>query len=287
VVEREPSRGRFGGTILSTTRQTNSGGRLFRQDFYVVTGSLVFLSGVAWFYVLRVPDEGMDVGVLTRPESVDSMSDPMSGMDMGSSMSLAVFMTTWVVMMVAMMFPATAPVVLVFDRWRRSRNRSTSLTVSFVLGYLAVWSAAGLSVYAALLVIEDQVTTSESAVRVGGATLVAAVLYQLSPLKTICLTKCRSPLTLVMDHAQRLGRGRFGPFQVGVVHGAYCLGCCWALMAVLVVLGLMHLGWMAAVSGLILVEKVLPSGHGYGQIIGAGIAVAGATVLITGSGLGA
>jgi predicted metal-binding membrane protein len=254
-----------------------------RRDLYVVTGSLVFLSAVAWFYVVREPDDGMAVGVLNRPES----SDPMSAMDAGSGMSLTLFMTTWVVMMVAMMFPATAPVVLVFDRWRRARHRTIFLTVSFILGYLAVWSAAGLSVYAALMVIEDHVTSSESAVRVGGATLAAAGIYQLTPLKTICLTKCRSPLTLVMNHAQQLARGLLGPLRVGVVHGAYCLGCCWALMAVLVVLGLMNLGWMAAVSALILVEKVLPAGHHIGRVIGAGIVVAGATVLITGSGLGA
>jgi predicted metal-binding membrane protein len=261
---------------------------LARRDLYAVTGALVFLSAVAWLYVIRGPDDGMAVGVLTRPESVDPMSAMDSGMaDMASRMSLAVFMTTWVVMMVAMMFPATAPVVLVFDRWRRARHRTTFLTVGFVVGYLAVWTAAGLSVYAALMVIEDHVTSSESAVRVGGATLIAAGIYQLSPLKTVCLTKCRSPLTLIMDHAQQLGRGLLGPFRVGVIHGAYCLGCCWALMAVLVVLGLMNLGWMAAVSALILVEKVLPWGHGYGRIMGVGIAVAGATVLVTGSGLGA
>ena len=247
----------------------------------------MFLSAVAWFYVVREPDDGMDVGVLTRSESSDPMSGMDMGMDMGSSMSLTLFMTTWVVMMVAMMFPATAPVVLVFDRWRRTRNRTPILTVGFVVGYLAVWATAGLSVYAALMVIEDHVTSSESAVRVGGATLVAAGLYQLSPLKTACLTKCRSPLALVMKYAQQLGRGVLGPLQVGVVHGAYCLGCCWALMAVLVVLGLMNLGWMAAVSALILVEKVLPAGHTYGRIIGIGIGIAGATVLITGSGLGA
>lgn len=257
-----------------------------RRDLYVVTGSLVFLSTVAWLYVVRAPDGDMAVGVLTRPDS-DPMSGPMPGMDMGSGMSLTVFMTTWVVMMVAMMFPATSPVVLVFDRWRRSRHRTAFLTVSFVLGYLVVWTTAGLSAYAALMVIDDHVTSSESAVRVGGATLVAAGLYQLSLLKTMCLTKCRSPLALIMSHSRQLGRGLLGPLQVGVVHGAYCLGCCWALMAVLVVLGLMNLGWMAAVSALILVEKVLPAGHRYGRIIGVGIVVAGATVLITGSGLGA
>jgi predicted metal-binding membrane protein len=244
---------------------------------YVVTLSLVFLSGVAWLYVVREPDSGMAIGVLTRPSS----GDPMSMMEMGSGMSFTLFISTWIVMMVAMMFPAIVPVVLLFDRWRRTRGRSMASTISFVSGYLVVWGAAGLLVYAALVAIETQVQSSETAVRLGGVSLVLAGVYQLSPLKTICLSKCRSPLSLVMQHGPRLGRGLRGPLEVGVVHGAYCLGCCWALMVVLIVLGLMNLGWMAAVSALILVEKVLPWGHGFSRVFGVGFAVAGATVLLT------
>jgi predicted metal-binding membrane protein len=242
----------------------------------------VFLSAIAWLYVGRETDAGMAVGVLTRPRSGDTMSMA----DHSSGMSLPLFITTWLVMMIAMMFPATAPVVLLFDRWRRNRHRNMASTLSFVMGYLAVWTLAGLLAYGALVTIEAQVQNSTAAVRLGGVTLVAAGLYQLSPLKTICLTKCRSPLGLVMEHAQLLGRGVRGPFRVGILHGTYCFGCCWALMAILLVLGLMNLGWMAAVSGLILVEKVLPAGRGLGRAIGVGIALVGATVLITGTGLG-
>jgi len=285
VVEREPP-GTIscGGSFLNAMPEAQQGGRgkSTNWDLYVVTGSLVFLSAVAWLYVGRETDDGMSVGLLTRPLS----GDTMAMMDDGSGMSLALFMVTWTVMMIAMMFPATAPVVLLFDRWRRSRERNIASTLSFVTGYLTVWAVAGLFVYGVLVAIEMNVENSTTAVRLGGVTLVAAGLYQLSPLKTICLTKCRSPLGLVMAHAQHLGRGLRGPFHVGVFHGAYCLGCCWALMAVLVVLGLMHLGWMAAVSALILVEKVFPAGQGFGRAIGVGIALAGATVLVTGTGLG-
>lgn len=285
MVQRE-SYGAFscGGSVLSAIPEARRGrgSHAPRLDLYVITGSLVFLSAVAWLYVGRESDEGMAVGVLTRPQSGDSMAM----MDHGSGMSFTLFIVTWIVMMIAMMFPAITPVVLLFDRWRRSRKRTMASTFSFVLGYLVVWTTAGLLVYGALVAIEANVENSTTAVRLGGVTLVAAGVYQLTPLKTICLTKCRSPLGLVMQHAQQLGRGLRGPFRVGIFHGSYCLGCCWALMAVLVVLGLMNLGWMAAVSALILVEKVLPVGQGFGRVVGVGLAAAGATVLVTGAGLG-
>ena len=209
----------------------------------------------------------------------------MSMMEHISGITFTLFISTWLVMMIAMMFPAVAPVVLLFDRWRRSRDRSIASSVSFVMGYAFVWGAAGLLVYAALVAIETQAQNSEAAVRLGGASLLLAGAYQLSPLKTACLRKCRSPLSLIMEHGQLLGRGLRGPFQVGVVHGAYCLGCCWALMVVLIVLGLMNLGWMAAVSAVILVEKLFPAGLGLARTVGVGLAVAGVTVLVTTPGI--
>lgn len=253
-----------------------------RWDVYVVVGALVFLSAVAWLYVGHVASDGMTVGVLTRSSS----GDAMAMMSHGTVMALASFIATWMVMMVAMMFPATAPVVLLFDRWRRSRGRSPASTLSFIAGYLVVWTMAGLLAYVALMAVEQYVENSTTAVRVGGAAVVAAGLYQLSPLKTRCLSKCRSPLGLVMAHAQHLGRGLRGPLRVGVSHGAYCLGCCWALMAVLLTLGLMNLGWMAAVSGLVLLEKIVPAGPRFGRAIGVGLILTGAAVLVTGTGLG-
>jgi predicted metal-binding membrane protein len=284
VVQREPDGGRNGGgPVLNAVPGTGTRGRRHatRWDAYVVTGSLVLLSGAAWFYLSRDPGDDMAVGVLTRPDADVGMS-----MDSDTSMSLGLFTITWLVMMIAMMFPAIAPVVLLFDRWRRKRNKTPASTLGFVLGYLVVWTTAGLVVYAALLAIDARVDSSTTAIRIGGAVLVAAGLYQMTPLKTVCLTKCRSPLGLVMEHAHDLGRGMRGPLRVGLSHGAYCLGCCWALMAILVVLGLMNPGWMAAVTALILVEKVLPPGPAIGRIIGMGITLAGAAVLVTGSGLG-
>ena len=122
---------------------------------------------------------------------------------------------------------------------------------------------------------------SDTAVRVGGLTLLAAGAYQLSPLKTVCLRACRSPLGFLMAHPPRADRGLLGPLTVGVRHGLYCLGCCWALMAVLVVLGVMHVGWMAGVAVLVLAEKVLPRGGTVSRLAGAALLVAGAVVALT------
>jgi predicted metal-binding membrane protein len=134
-------------------------------------------------------------------------------------------------------------------------------------------------------VLDTQLSGMSTAVRVGGAILVVAGVYQLTPLKAVCLARCRSPLSLIMENAQLLGRGIRGPMQVGVRHGGYCLGCCWALMAVLIALGVMHVGWMAAVAALILAEKVLPAGRLLAAVFGAGLIAAGGLVIATGVGV--
>jgi predicted metal-binding membrane protein len=211
-----------------------------------------------------------------------SMGMPSDLMDVsGWAASLPLFVTMWVVMMVAMMFPAVSPVVLLFDRWRRGRQRSVATTIAFVAGYLIIWSVAGVFAFAAIVALDLQIDSSTTAVRVGGAVLVVAGIYQLTPLKSVCLTQCRSPLSLIMEHAQLLGEGVRGPLQVGIKHGGWCIGCCWALMAVLIALGVMHLGWMAAVATVILAEKILPGGSTTSRVIGGVLLVAGAAVAAT------
>jgi predicted metal-binding membrane protein len=258
---------------------------------------MIVLSAIAWTYVVWMPVDGMARGILTRrPEAMDmgDMSMPMpmpmpstqDAMDVSGWMAaLPLFVVMWVVMMVAMMFPAVSPGVLIFDRWRRSRDRSAATTVGFIAGYLLVWTVAGVFAFAAIVALDTQLADMSIAVRVGGAILIVAGAYQLTPLKAACLAQCRSPLSLIMEHAQLLGRGVRGPLQVGLRHGAYCLGCCWALMAVLIALGVMHLGWMAAVAALILAEKVLPGGRIAASVVGAGLIAAGGVVVATGVGV--
>lgn len=264
--------------------------RPVNRDTIVVTAAMVVLSVLAWVYLVWMPVEGMARGILARsPMDSMPMDMPMDSMPMPSNLmdvsgwatSLPLFLAMWVVMMVAMMFPAASPVVLVFDRWRRSRQRSVATTVFFVAGYLIIWGVAGVLAFTAIIALDLQIDRSSTAVRVGGAVLVGAGIYQLTPLKTACLTQCRSPLSLIMQHAQLLGEGVRGPMQVGLMHGGWCIGCCWALMAVLIAMGVMHLGWMAAVAAVILAEKVLPGGRMTSRVIGGVLLAAGVAVAAT------
>jgi predicted metal-binding membrane protein len=261
----------------------------------VVIGAMVALAAIAWSYLFWMPVDGMARGILARRPDAMGMDMDMGDMPMpsqwelmdvsGWAASLPLFIVMWVVMMVAMMFPAASPVVLVFDRWRRSRGRSVAATIAFVVGYLIIWTVAGIFAYAAIVVLDTQLASMSTAVRVGGAILILAGIYQFTPLKALCLTHCRSPLSLIMRHAQTLGRGIRGPLQVGLWHGGYCLGCCWALMAVLVALGVMHVGWMAAVAAVILAEKALPGGRVTASAVGVGLIAAGGVVVATGVGV--
>ena len=280
--------------MLSTTSDDASARRrgAVRRDTAVVIGAMVLLSALAWVYLVWMPVDGMARGILARSrESMGSMSMDMDSMSMnmpsdlmdvsGWAASLPLFVAMWVVMMVAMMFPAVSPVVLLFDRWRRGRQRSVATTIAFIAGYLIIWSVVGVFAFAAIVALDLQIDSSTTAVRVGGVVLVVAGIYQLTPLKSVCLTQCRSPLSLIMEHAQLLGEGVRGPLQVGIKHGGWCIGCCWALMAVLIALGVMHLGWMAAVAAVILAEKVLPGGSTTSRVIGGLLLVAGVAVAAT------
>jgi predicted metal-binding membrane protein len=266
------------------------GRRTVNRDTLVVTAAMVLLSAMAWTYLVWMPVEGMARGILARsPMDSMPMDMPMGPMPMPSNLmdvsgwatSLPLFVAMWVVMMVAMMFPAVSPVVLLFDRWRRSRQRSAATSFAFVAGYLIIWGVVGVFAFTAIVALDLQIDNSSTAMRVGGAVLVGAGIYQLTPLKTVCLTQCRSPLSLIMQHGQLLGEGVRGPLQVGLMHGGWCIGCCWALMAVLIALGVMHLGWMAAVAAVILAEKLLPAGRAVSYGIGGVLLAAGAVVAAT------
>src|SRR3984893_17396418 len=184
--------------------------------------------------------------------------------------SAAIYMATWLTMMVAMMFPAVAPVVATFAQVARNRNEAWLTVPAFVAGYLAVWTAAGLIPLALYLSSRGMVAgmsgSPPGAIAIG-AVLVLAGLYQFTPWKSICLRACRSAVGLVMNHDFRTGA--MGAFRTGASHGAYCLGCCWALMAVLVVVGLMSLPLMAGLTVLFVAEKNWRYGQGLSRVAGA------------------
>ncbi|MGH7214345.1 MAG: DUF2182 domain-containing protein [Tepidisphaeraceae bacterium] len=246
-------------------------------DHAVLLPALLGLSACAWLLTNRLAGDDMRLGILTGSGDIAMDMDAAS-----HSMALGLFMATWVVMMVAMMFPAVAPVVLTFRRWADSRGRSGWATGAFVAGYLTVWTAIGGLVYAVLLSLEAWLAGGEDgAVRAGAILLMGAGVYQFSPLKDVCLKHCRSPLGFLMMHGDTLTRGYSGPFRVGVVHGAYCLGCCWALMIVLVLLGLMNIVWMGVVAAVILVEKVLPAGEVMSRVAGASFVIVGVVLAMS------
>jgi predicted metal-binding membrane protein len=189
-----------------------------------------------------------------------STADRMAGMDAGPGSDLGAlgwFLGVWVVMMAAMMFPSLAPTVALYAKM--TRQRGTSLGVLFTSGYLLVWGAAGALAYG-LFRLGASLFGGNLAWHTGGRWLAAGVLalaaiYELTPLKDVCLAKCRSPLGFLLGTWRD---GRRGAFQMGSRHAGWCLGCCWALMAALFALGVMSLTWMALVAAMIALEKTLP-----------------------------
>jgi predicted metal-binding membrane protein len=225
----------------------DTGSRAARLDRarLVLLGALLALAVVAW---------------LVTNDRMGGM-ESMPGMALGS---LGFFATVWVVMMAAMMFPAAAPTVLTYDRLRdghraAGKGAAADATALFVAGYLGVWTAAGLAAYALFEVVRAIdpafLAWDEAGRYLTGGVIVAAAVYQVTPLKRACLAECRSPMMFL---AERWSDGRSGALELGIRHGAWCLGCCWALMAALFAVGVMSLGWMALIAAFIVAERLLP-----------------------------
>ena len=199
-----------------------------------LVGTLFVLAGVAWWGT-AVRMGGMDAGPGTDPGSV------------------GFYLTTWVVMMAAMMFPSVAPMVSTYSRIRGAR------VPVLLAGYLAAWTAWGLLAYGALragrALDGDALAWDRGGRWLAAGVLLLAAGYELTPFKDACLTRCRSPFGYLVGSWRG---GRWGPLRMGFEHGAWCVGCCWGLMAALFALGAMSLGWMAFVAALIALEKLLP-----------------------------
>jgi len=186
--------------------------------------------------------------------------DQMRGMDNGPWTGLGTlswFLGVWVVMMAAMMFPSVAPTVALYSRMGREEAPLSPLF--FVAGYLVTWTGAGLLAFSIAVsgrgLAGDVLAWDRAGRWVAGGTLILAAVYELTPLKDVCLGKCRSPLGVLLGSWRS---GRAGAVRMGVRNGAWCVGCCWALMASLFALGVMSITWMAIVAGLIAAEKTIP-----------------------------
>ncbi|MGB3099291.1 MAG: DUF2182 domain-containing protein [Solirubrobacterales bacterium] len=193
--------------------------------------------------------------------------DRMAGMDAGPGTDLGglgFWLTAWVVMMAAMMFPSIAPMVVMYARIEEGKRRKgqptqAGATAIFVGGYLLTWTAAGLLSYAIFEIGRfldlGFLAWDRSGPYVAGGVIIAAAIYQLTPLKNVCLRHCRTPLTFVLMHWRP---GRIGALRMGMEHGGWCVGCCWGLMAALFALGVMSIGWMVLIAAMIALEKLLP-----------------------------
>jgi predicted metal-binding membrane protein len=214
---------------------------------------LIGLAAVGWWWSVRMASDMDAAG-----GGMDGMAG-LDGMGGDSVLSLGASLLAWLAMMSAMMFPAISPVVRLYAR-AAAAGRVAPLP-AFVAGYLAVWTALGLPGYVGWRVLMDPVAEGRTwAGRLAGGVLLVAAVWQLTPLKSICLRHCRSPLSFFLRFGGSVTRP-LGALRMGTSHGLYCVGCCWALMAVLVAMGTMNLGWMVALALLILLEKNAPFGE--------------------------
>jgi predicted metal-binding membrane protein len=228
--------------------------------------------------------DGMaDMGSATMDDASDMAATGMAGAGW-SLAAFSAFVVAWAVMMAAMMFPAAAPMLLLYHTLatqRQARGQAFVPTWVFAAGYLLVWTTVGALTWVLVQRLSDvvgQFGATERAtwapLALGGVMIVAG-LYQLTPLKQVCLDHCRSPFSFVMHH-WREGYG--GALRMGIAHGAYCLGCCWALFAVLVAAGVMSLAWMLLLTLVVFAEKVLPGGQRTSHVVGVAFLILGVVV---------
>lgn len=232
----------------------------------LILASLLVLATAAWALLVW--------------QSVTADSSAM-GLTMG--MGAPLFIAIWVAMMAAMMFPTAAPMILTFagvHAGKRERGGPFVPTWVFVSAYMTVWALFGVVAYAVAVgaesLAEHSMWLMDNAARVGGGALALAGLYQLSPLKRSCLSKCRTPLGFLLG-SWRDGYG--GSFRMGFEHGAYCLGCCWLLFVILFPLGVMNVAAMAVITLLIFAEKSSPIGRQVGQMAAVALIAYGALVV--------
>jgi predicted metal-binding membrane protein len=245
---------------------------LLRRERLIVCGCLVAMVVLSWLYLLHLK-AAMDMSGMNMPGMI------MVDAQQWGATEVVLLFVMWAVMMVAMMVPSATPMILAFltvNQSRSAANRPFVPVGIFLLGYLAVWTA-----YSAVATLAEwglhqasllSTTMGATSAALNGGLLIAAGVFQLTPLKRTCLKGCRSPLSFLMSEWRD---GATGAFGMGLRHGAYCLGCCWILMALLFVAGVMNLFWVGVIALLVMAEKILPEGEILGYIAGIALVAAG------------
>ncbi|RUV74684.1 MAG: DUF2182 domain-containing protein [Mesorhizobium sp.] len=288
--------------------------RLLRRDRVITIAGVVALCLLAWLYIVAGAGLGMNAWEMTRlalfphQQTADVTSDmsgmDMSGMDMpGMDMSATamaaeprawgpaiwtLMIAMWWVMMVAMMSPSAAPTILLYARVHRHALAQGQIqdklapTGVFMAGYLLVWLGFAVAATALHWLLEREAFVSATMMSsqsrwLSGIVLIAAGLYQLSPLKNACLSHCRAPTAFLARHWRPHA---VGALRLGALHGAFCVGCCWMLMALLFVGGIMNLVWVAGLAILVLAEKLFPAGQWVGRAAGIALIAWGSATLL-------
>ena len=261
---------------------------VLRRDRVIVAAALVMLTALAWAYVWWLGTDmeigGMDMSGFRMIPAGMGLMMPTSAP--WTAMEFAFVFAMWAVMMIGMMTPSATPMILIYARvGRQAARQGKPLAASayFAAGYLLTWTGFAVAATSAQWALERAALLTPMMAAASdmfsGAVLIAAGVYQWTPLKDACLRQCQSPLLFIQRHGG-FRSDLLGTLALGARHGAYCIGCCWVLMALLFVGGVMNVLWIAAIAILVLAEKVIPAGRVISRIAGVGLFAGGAWLLV-------
>jgi predicted metal-binding membrane protein len=247
---------------------------VLRRERLIISGCLAAVVVLSWLYLVhtKMAMAGMDM-----PGMV------MVDFQRWGTITVLLLFVMWTVMMAAMMVPSAAPMILAFvtvNQRRQAANGPFVPVAIFLFGYLAVWTA-----FSAVATLAEwglhqgamlSTTMTATSTALNGGLLIAAGIFQWTPMKRACLKGCRSPLSFLMSEWRD---GKAGAFIMGLRHGAYCVGCCWFLMALLFVAGIMNLLWVAVIALFVMAEKISPKGELLARVAGVGLVIAGAALI--------
>lgn len=256
--------------------------RLLERDRALVVVGLIAVIGLSWAYILAGAGMNMTASQMTQMPAPSVAMQMMGPADWTPGYALLMVVMWWV-MMAAMMLPSAAPMILLYAAINRKQHQGGEpviATGAFAIGYIVTWGGFSLAATGLQWALQRSALLSagmaSTSALLGGVLLSAAGIWQLTPMKQVCLRHCRTPLHFLSLH-WRDGRG--GAFRMGMEHGAFCLGCCWVLMGLLFYGGVMNLYWIIGLALFVLLEKLVPAGHRLSLAVGVGLIGWGAALI--------